>query len=71
MESILPFCRGPPSQRRITQYREPLPQLPGHRENELTAKRKGGYENEPDKRDDQMAFLVNCDFSGRSYSRGE
>src|SRR5262249_39982726 len=26
MESILPFCRGPPSERRITQYRELLPQ---------------------------------------------
>src|SRR5262249_9549403 len=40
-------------------------------ENELTAKRKGGYQNEPDTRDDQTAFLVNCDFSGRPFSRDE
>src|SRR5262245_17037295 len=47
------------------------PLTSGHRENELTAKRKGGYENEPDTKDDQTAFLVNCDFSGRPYSRDE
>jgi hypothetical protein len=30
-------------------------------------KRKGAYQNEPD----QTTFLVNCDFSGRPYSRDE
>src|SRR5262245_25060670 len=70
-KASLRSLEGHLTQRRITQYREPLPQLPGHREKELTAKRKGGYENEPDTRDDQTAFLVSCDFSGRPYSRDE